>query len=83
MSKAYPNPFNAEATIFYALTEPAEVTIRIYDILGREIDFIEPGFQQAGGQRVIWNPKNSPSGIYFYKIYAGNNSDVGKAVFIK
>lgn len=82
-SKVYPNPFNPEATISYTLAGPAEVTVRIYDILGREIDSIKPGVQPAGDQSVIWNPQNSPSGIYFFKIRAGDISDVGKAVFIK
>jgi flagellar hook assembly protein FlgD len=83
LSQNYPNPFNASTTIKYSLPEEAEVTIEIYDILGRRIETLIAGKQPAGSHSVVWEAKNVPSGVYFYRIEAGEYSQTQKCVLLK
>ncbi len=83
LSPNYPNPFNASTTIRYALPEEAEVTIEIYDILGRKIEMLVSGKQPAGSHTIVWEAKNVPSGVYFYRIEAGEYSQTEKCVLLK
>ena len=79
----YPNPFNAQTTIEYSLSQPASVTIEIYDILGRKIAMLLQGEQQAGIHSVIWNASSQSSGIYFYRIKAGDRVELNAMTLIK
>jgi len=79
----YPNPFNSSTSIKYALPEPAYVTIKIYNILGQLVtslvnSYISPGYHQA-----VWSTANISSGIYFYKIQAGEYSQAKKMLLLK
>jgi predicted outer membrane repeat protein len=67
----YPNPFNSSTTILFHLPRESEVNIYIYDILGREIESVCIGYKPAGEYSVIWNAGIHPSGVYIYKIEAG------------
>jgi hypothetical protein len=79
----YPNPFNAATTIRYDLRGESEVSIDIFDILGRKIQTLVEGRQSAGRHQVTWNAGASPSGIYFYKIRAGGFEDSKKVLLLK
>lgn len=79
----YPNPFNNQAIIKYALPEPADVTIEIYDLLGRRVRTLSDGKQQAGYHQVTWNSEGQSSGVYFYKIQAGEFSKTDKMLLLK
>ena len=79
----YPNPFNASTLIRYTLPEPSDVIIQIYDILGRKIETIIDNKQPAGYHQVIWDAKDHSSGMYFYRIQAGEYSDTKKMVLLK
>ena len=79
----YPNPFNASTTIRYALPEESEVTIEIYDILGRKIETLVSNEQPAGSHTVVWETKDVSSGVYFYRIEAGEYSQTQKCVLLK
>ncbi|MCP4580006.1 MAG: T9SS type A sorting domain-containing protein [candidate division Zixibacteria bacterium] len=68
----YPNPFNAATIIKYELSEPADVTLEIYDILGRKITTLINYQQSAGYHQAIWNADDLPSGMYFYKLQTKN-----------
>ena len=83
LSPNYPNPFNASTTIKYALPEEAEVTINVYDILGRRIETLVSGKQPAGSHSVVWDAKDVSSGVYFYRIEAGEYSQTEKCVLLK
>jgi hypothetical protein len=78
----YPNPFNISTIIEYGLTEPMEVKIEIYDILGRKVDIIKDGNRQVGKHTVKWNAEGLPSGMYFYKIVGESNS-MGKFLLLR
>jgi hypothetical protein len=72
----YPNPFNPSTTISYDLSTPCHTTIKVYDLLGKEIAILVNGEKPAGKYVVVWNGKDSSgrkltSGVYFYKLIAG------------
>jgi hypothetical protein len=71
LAQNYPNPFNAKTTIKYSLPEENDVTVEIYDILGRRIETLICGIQPPGSHSVVWDAENQPSGVYFYRIKAG------------
>jgi len=79
----YPNPFNATTSISYSLTEAGFVTIEIYDILGAKVTALLSKQQTTGYHRLIWNAADMPSGTYFYKIKAGDYSEIKKMSLLK
>jgi hypothetical protein len=83
ISQNYPNPFNTSTLIQYSLPSPSDVTIEIYDILGRKVETLVQGEQQAGYHQVIWNVEDATSGMYFYKIQAGDYAETRKIVLLK
>ncbi len=83
LAQNYPNPFNASTTIEFSLPQASEVTIHIYDILGRSIETLNTGTQTAGNHSVVWHADNQPSGVYFYRIQAGNFSDQKSCLLLK
>jgi beta-glucanase (GH16 family) len=66
----YPNPFNPETIIKYSLPYNSYVSINIYNALGEKVTDLVNEIKQSGNHKVIFNAKNFPSGIYFYKIQA-------------
>jgi len=79
----YPNPFNPKTTILYDLPHSGIVTLKIFDLLGREIKTLVNEYRKAGQQRVDFTPVNMASGIYFYRISAGDFKEVKRMVYIK
>ncbi len=79
----YPNPFNATTQIKYQLPEPSEVVIEVYDILGRQVATLEDGYKAAGHHQIIWHADRVSSGIYFYKITAGEFHETAKMTLLK
>jgi len=79
----HPNPFNARTTIRYNLNIPTDVVIDIYDILGRKVETLISIKQPAGEHQVIWDAMDKSSGMYFYKLQAGNYSEAKKMLLLK
>ena len=80
---AYPNPFNAQTTISYELVNSAYVALQVYDILGREVETLVNKQKQAGYHQTIWNADDLSSGVYFYRIIAGDYIETKKMVLLK
>jgi len=80
---SYPNPFNARVTIKYALPEASQVTLEIFDLLGRKIETVIDEFQSAGYRSVIWDGENHSSGMYFYTIKMGDFTKTNKMTLLK
>ena len=80
---AYPNPFNATTMIRYNLNQASDVTIDIYDLLGRKIETLCDSYQQAGRNQITWNADGRTSGMYFYKIQVGPESLTEKLLLLK
>lgn len=74
----YPNPFNPLTTIKYNLRKPSAVILTIYNISGQELETLVNDFQTTGEHKITWQPKGLPSGIYFYRIQAGEFSETKK-----
>lgn len=71
LGQNYPNPFNPVTTIEYSLPNEGKVVMTVYDILGYETFTLVNAVQQAGMHRIIVNGENLASGIYFYRLQAG------------
>jgi hypothetical protein len=83
LEQNYPNPFNPVTTIRYEIPKVSKVTLKIYDILGREVLTLFNGSQQAGKYEVEWQATNFASGIYFYHLQAGEFSDTRKLILLR
>ena len=79
----YPNPFNPSTRIDYQLPASALVIVKVFDILGKEIETLVDEHQNAGNHSVLFNASNLPSGVYLYKIKAGTYHDTKKLLLLK
>jgi hypothetical protein len=88
LEQNYPNPFNPTTTIHYSLPQNAAVQLRVYDVLGREVRTLVDESRGAGYQSVVWDGMNNDgqsvaSGVYFYRIAAGDPSSTTGAWFVQ
>jgi hypothetical protein len=83
ISSNYPNPFNLSTTIGFRLPEESEVAIEIYDILGRLVETLIDQKQRAGHHQITWNAMEKSSGIYFYRIRAGDHIETKRMLLLK
>ena len=89
LKQNYPNPFNPSTLIRYQLPEQTNVTISIYDLMGRSVRTLIPGeSQKAGYRQVLWNATNDlgqpvSAGMYIYTIQAGEFRQTKKMVLLK
>ncbi len=79
----YPNPFNPTTAISFQLSTPGHVTLRIYDVLGREIATLVNGNESAGIHTVNFDASRLPSGVYFYRLKAGDFTATKKMLMLK
>jgi hypothetical protein len=79
----YPNPFNPATTIKYDLPIDAHVSLKLYDVLGKEVLTLVDGFISAGFHEVSLDASNLSSGVYFYKITVGSFTDVKKLLLLR
>lgn len=84
----YPNPFNPSTTIRYSILIPSDVTIKIYDVLGRVVNTLVNEFKENGTFQVAWNGDDNfhnkvSSGIYFYRIKAGTFVETKKMILLR
>jgi hypothetical protein len=79
----YPNPFNPSTTIKYALPKAGNVELIVYDVLGNEVSTLVNEEKTAGFNEVEWNASNVPSGMYFYRIQAGDFVETKKMMLLK
>ena len=77
-----PNPFNASTRISYALPKAAMVDLRVYDVLGREVETLHSGMMEAGTHSFLWSP-NAATGIYFLRLQAGNEVRTQKLMYLR
>ena len=83
LSQNYPNPFNPSTTIEYQLSEQSFVTLRIYDVLGREVEMLVNERRNAGVYSVQLDASALPTGVYFYRLQAGDFTQTRKLLLLK
>jgi hypothetical protein len=83
LKQNYPNPFNPSTIIAYAVPRSAYVSLRIFNTLGQEVDLLVNDQMSPGYYRVRWNASNVPSGIYFYRLQAGEFVETKKMVLLR
>jgi hypothetical protein len=83
LSQNYPNPFNPSTVINYTLSQPGFVTIKIYNTLGQEVSTLLNGQMDAGKHTLTFDASKLSSGMYLYKITAGNFTQVKKMLLAK
>jgi hypothetical protein len=79
----YPNPFNSTTTIRFTIPHSLHVTLKVYDILGKEIATLVDEEKNPGSYEVKFDASNLPSGVYFYKIRAGEFNQTKKMILMK
>ncbi|MBK6915050.1 MAG: T9SS type A sorting domain-containing protein [Ignavibacteriales bacterium] len=83
ISQNYPNPFNPNTNISYSIPENAFVTLKIYDVLGNEVEVLINEQKESGNYQIDFNASELSSGIYYYTLTAGNFTSTKKMSLIK
>jgi hypothetical protein len=83
LEQNYPNPFNPTTKIYYTLKDNGKVRLSVYDIVGREVAVLTNDMQTAGLHEVTFKGDGLSSGMYFYKLEAGNGAITKKMVLLK
>ncbi len=83
LAQNYPNPFNPITTIEFQIPEPSYVTIKIFDVIGRETATLVNEFLPSGTHKVKWDAKGHPGGVYFYRLEAGGFIQTKKMILLR
>jgi hypothetical protein len=83
LEQNYPNPFNPSTKISYQIPNASRVTLRVYDVLGREVSTLINSEQNSGYHEVAFNGSKLSSGIYFFRMQAGNYISTKKMILMK
>ncbi len=83
LSQNYPNPFNPVTTINYSIPKSGFVSLKVFDLLGKEVATLVNGNAPAGNYSVEFHSGNLASGLYFYKMNSGNFSETKKLIITK
>jgi len=79
----YPNPFNPNTKIKYLVPQTSNIVIKVFDILGSEIETLVNEEKPAGTYEITWYAENLPSGVYFYQLKAGDFIQTKKMILLK
>jgi hypothetical protein len=83
LQQNYPNPFNPSTTITFSVPHSANTSLKVFDMLGREVATLVDGYTASGSHEVHFNATNLASGIYCYKLTSGNFTEVKKMMLVK
>jgi len=83
LTQNYPNPFNPSTTIEFALPQSGFVMLKVYNVLGEEVATLIAGEHPAGTFKATWDASDMPSGVYFYRLSAGEYVETKKAVLMR
>lgn len=83
LKQNYPNPFNPHTVISFQLSINSYVTLKVFDVNGREVATLVEGEMEAGSHAVTFAPRNLPGSLYFYTLTAGEFSQTRKAVLLR
>jgi len=83
LAQNYPNPFNPVTNIHFSVPKDGNVTLKVYDVLGNEVTTFSDGFMKAGEYNAEFDGSKLSSGVYFYKLIAGDFSSTKKMILTK
>ncbi len=83
LEQNYPNPFNPSTTIRYGLPHKVNVSLTVYNTLGQQVGVLQNGEQEAGYHEVRFDGKNLSSGVYFYRIQAGDFTQTKRLMLLR
>lgn len=83
LGQNFPNPFNSITTISFSLIQSGNVSLVVYDVEGRVVDWLIKGFNQAGNYQVQWDGSGLSSGIYFYRLRSNHFTSMRKMLLVK
>jgi hypothetical protein len=83
LEQNYPNPFNPSTRLKYSIPQTSDVVIKIFDILGNEIETLVNEEKQIGTYEITWIAEELPSGVYFYRLHAGDFIQTKKMILMK
>jgi hypothetical protein len=83
LAQNYPNPFNPSTEIAYSIPEAGQVSLRVFDLTGREVAQLVNGYQSAGAQQVRFDGTGLASGIYVYQLEASGQTATNKMMLLK
>jgi len=83
LKQNYPNPFNPSTTIVYILQESDKISLKIYNLVGQEIETLINGYQIAGEHKIEWNPEGLPNGIFICRLQASEFFKTKKLILLK
>jgi len=83
LGPVYPNPFNAEVTISYALPATGGISLKVYDVMGREVAILANGLHAAGRHSIMWNSSDLSSGVYLIRLTHSTGLLTAKVVALK
>ena len=83
LEQNYPNPFNPSTTIRYALPRRTAVTLVVYNTLGQEVATLVQGEKEAGYHEAVFDASGSASGVYFYRLTAGDFIETRKLLLLR
>ncbi|MBC8044195.1 MAG: T9SS type A sorting domain-containing protein, partial [Rhizobacter sp.] len=83
LSQNYPNPFNPATTIRYQLASAGQVSLKVFDMLGKEVATLVNERKAAGNYAVPFNANKLSSGIYFYRLQAGGKVETKKMTLLR
>jgi dienelactone hydrolase len=83
LEQNFPNPLNPSTTIKYSIPKSSQVSLKIFNMLGEELETLVNEEKTVGTYEVNWNAANLPSGVYFYRLQAGNFVQTKKMILMK
>lgn len=83
LSQNYPNPFNPNTTIEYQIPNNEFVSLKVFDVLGKEVKIMLNEFKNAGKYSIVFDASQLSSGLYFYRLQAGSHVSINKMMLLK
>jgi hypothetical protein len=83
LNQNYPNPFNAQTTISFESVKPGNLKLAVYDLLGKEITVLLDGYHEAGRYMIDFDASGLSSGVYFYRLRAGDTVETKRILLLK
>ena len=83
LQQNYPNPFNPTTRISYTVAHPGFVSLKVFDVLGKELAVLVDETKPSGTYAVTWDAGSAPGGVYFYRLYTGNDVVTRKMTLVR